>query len=102
MLKKEELQSLIEREGVMDFIWTRSYEDIPNTEIGLYHLANDRWGCVFKIWYSSFNNKEKDSPETEKSLTVIKLLSSKKFIYFIFMRKAYFNRVDSFVSRETF
>ena len=65
MLKKEELQSLIEREGVMDFIWTRSYEDIPNTEIGLYHLANDRWGCVFKISPPVFGGAE-----TEKKLSI--------------------------------
>ena len=47
MLKREELQAFIEREGIQDFIWTRTYEDIPGTEIGLYHLANDRYGCVY-------------------------------------------------------
>jgi conjugal transfer ATP-binding protein TraC len=47
--KKEEFKSMIEREGVMDFIWTRSWEDISGTEVGLYHLANNRWGVVFKI-----------------------------------------------------
>jgi len=46
---KQELESIIEREGVMDFIWSRSWEDIEGTEIGLYELANDRWGVVFKI-----------------------------------------------------
>jgi len=49
-IKKTELQALIEREGVMDFIWSRSWEDIEGTEIGLYELANDRWGVVFQIF----------------------------------------------------
>lgn len=65
-IKKDEFEALIEREGVMDFIWTRSYEDIPNSEIGLFHLANDRWGCIFKITppvYSGY--------ETEKKLSTI-------------------------------
>lgn len=48
-LKKEEFQALLEREGVMDFIWTRTWEDVPGTEIGLYEMANDRWGVIFQI-----------------------------------------------------
>lgn len=63
-IKKDELQALIEREGVMDFIWTRTYEDIANSEIGLYHLANDRWGCVFKITPPVFGGAE-----TERKLS---------------------------------
>lgn len=49
-IKKEEFQALIEREGVMDFIWARTWEDIEGTEIGLYELANNRWGVVFQIF----------------------------------------------------
>ncbi|MFL1706541.1 TraC family protein [Campylobacter sp. MOP7] len=49
-IKKEEFQALLEREGVDDFIWARSYKDIEGTNIGLYEMANDRWGCVFKIF----------------------------------------------------
>ena len=49
-IKKEEFQALVEREGVMDFIWSRTWEDIEGTEIGLYELASDRWGVVFQIF----------------------------------------------------
>lgn len=63
-IKKEEFQSLIEREGVMDFIWARSWEDIPNSEIGLFHLANDRWGVVFRIIPPVYAGSE-----TEKKLS---------------------------------
>ena len=64
MLKREELQAFIEREGIQDFIWTRTYEDIPGTEIGLYHLANDRYGCVFKVSPPVYAG-----PDSEKKLS---------------------------------
>jgi len=48
--KREEIESLMEREGVQDFILPRTWEDIPGTEIGLYELANDRWGVIFQIF----------------------------------------------------
>ena len=48
--KKEEFKAMIEREGVADFIWARSWKDIPGTQIGLYEMSNDRWGCVFQIY----------------------------------------------------
>lgn len=63
-IKKDEFEALIQREGVMDFIWARSFEDIPNSEIGLYHLANDRWGCIFRI-----NPPVYGGAETEKKLS---------------------------------
>lgn len=49
-LKKEEFQSLLEREGVADFIWPRSWKDIEGSNVGLYEMANDRWGCVFQVY----------------------------------------------------
>jgi len=49
-IKKEEFQALLEREGVADFIWARSYREIHGTNIGLYEMANERWGCVFQIF----------------------------------------------------
>ena len=49
-LKKDQFQALIEREGVADFIWARSWKDIEGSNIGLFELANDRWGCVFQIF----------------------------------------------------
>lgn len=64
MIKKEELEALIEREGVMDFIWARSFEDIPGSEIGLYHLANDRYGVAFAISPPTYAG-----PDTEKNLS---------------------------------
>jgi len=48
-LKKEQFEALIERESIADFIWIRSWKDIPNTNIGLFELENDRWGCIFQI-----------------------------------------------------
>lgn len=66
MLKREELQAFIEREGIQDFIWTRTYEDIPGTEIGLYHLANDRYGCVFKVSPPVYAG-----PDSEKKLSIV-------------------------------
>lgn len=49
-IKKEEFQTLLEREGLDDFIWARSWRDIPGSNVGLYEMANDRWGCVFQIF----------------------------------------------------
>jgi len=49
-IKKEEFQALIEREGVANFIWTRTWRDIKDTEIGLFEMANDRWGVIFRIY----------------------------------------------------
>jgi conjugal transfer ATP-binding protein TraC len=48
--KKEEFQALLEREGVADFIWARTWKNIDGTNIGLFEMANDRWGCVFQIF----------------------------------------------------
>jgi len=53
-LKKEEFESLIEREGLSDFIWVRSWKDIENTNVGLFELENDRWGCIFQIQPSMY------------------------------------------------
>ena len=64
MIKKEAFEALIEREGIMDFIWARSYEEIPGSEVGLYHLANDRYGVVFSISPPVYAG-----PETEKNLS---------------------------------
>lgn len=61
-IKKEEFQALLEREGMADFIWTRTWRDIKDTEIGLYELANDRWGVIFRIfppYYASKNTEKK-------------------------------------------
>jgi len=61
-IKKEEFQALIEREGVSNFIWTRTWKDIKDTEIGLFEMANDRWGVIFRIYppyYASSNTEEK-------------------------------------------
>ncbi len=63
-IKKEEFEAMIEREGVMDFIWARSWEDVPGTEIGLYQLANDRWGTIFQIFPPVYAGSE-----TEKRLS---------------------------------
>lgn len=52
--KKEEFQALIEREGVMDFIWARSYKE--KSDIGIYELANDRWGTAIFIFPPVFAN----------------------------------------------
>lgn len=49
-LKKEEFQALLEREGVADFLWVRTWKDIDGTNVSLYEMANDRWGCVFQIF----------------------------------------------------
>lgn len=60
--KKEEIQAMIEREGVSEFIWTRSWQDVPDTEIGLFEMANDRWGLIFRIfppYYASKNTEKK-------------------------------------------
>lgn len=62
-LKKEQFQALLEREGVADFIWARSWRDIEGTNIGLFEMANDRWGCVFQI-----NPPIYPGPEVEKNL----------------------------------
>jgi len=61
--KKEEFQALIEREGVADFIWARSWRDIEGSNIGLFELANDRWGCSFQIYPPVYVG-----PETENKL----------------------------------
>ncbi len=53
----EAFQSLMEREGVSDFILTETWEDIPDTPIGIYSMVNDRWGCVFQIFPPFFANK---------------------------------------------
>lgn len=52
--KKEEFQALLEREGVADFIWPRTAREIEGTNIVLYELANDRWGCIFQIYPSVY------------------------------------------------
>jgi len=62
--KKEEFQALIEREGVADFIWARSFKDVEGTNVGIYELINDRYGCVFQIYPPVYVG-----PETEKILT---------------------------------
>ena len=82
MLKREELQAFIEREGIQDFIWTRTYEDIPGTEIGLYHLANDRYGCVFKVSPPVYAG-----PDSEKKLSIVyktKLPNRRSIQFFTF------------------
>ena len=56
--KKEEFKAMIEREGVADFIWARSWKDIPGTQIGLYEMSNDRWGCVFQIYPQVYSGGE--------------------------------------------
>ena len=53
-LKKEEFQALIEREGVMDFIWSRSYK--KRGDIGVFEMANDRWGTIMFIYPQVFAN----------------------------------------------
>jgi len=60
---KEAFEALLEREGVMDFIWARTWEDISGTEIGIYELANDRYGVIFRIFPPVYASKE-----TEKKL----------------------------------
>lgn len=55
--KKEEFQALIEREGLSDFIWARSWKDIEGSKIGLFEMANDRWGCCFQIFPSVYSAK---------------------------------------------
>lgn len=62
--KKEEFQALLEREGVADFIWPRTAKAIEGTNIVLYELANDRWGCIFQIFPSVYA-----STETEKKIS---------------------------------
>lgn len=62
--KKEEFQALLEREGVADFIWPRTAREIEGTNIVLYELANDRWGCVFQIFPSVYA-----ADETQKKLS---------------------------------
>lgn len=57
-LKKNEFEAFIEREGVMDFIWVKSWKDITGSEIGLFEMANDRWGCVFQIFPSVYAGQE--------------------------------------------
>ena len=57
-LKREEFQALIEREGLSDFIWARNWKDIENSNIGLFEMANDRWGCCFQISPSVYAGKE--------------------------------------------
>lgn len=63
-IRKEDFEALIEREGVADFIQVRSWKDIKETNIGLYEMANDRWGCVFQIFPSVYAGME-----AEKRLT---------------------------------
>lgn len=63
-IKKEEFAAMLEREGVQDFLWARSWEDVPGTEIGLYQLANDRWGVIFQIFPPVYAGAE-----TEKRLS---------------------------------
>ena len=60
---KEAFEALLEREGVMDFLWARTWEDVPNTEIGIYELANNRYGVIFRIFPPNYASKE-----TEKKL----------------------------------
>lgn len=56
--KKDEFRAMIEREGVSDFIWARSWKDIAGTQIGLYEMANDRWGCVFQIYPQVYSGSD--------------------------------------------
>lgn len=56
--KKDEFRAMIEREGVADFIWARSWKDISGTQIGLYEMANDRWGCVFQIFPQVYSGSD--------------------------------------------
>jgi len=61
-IKKEEFEALIEREGLADFIWTRKWKDIEDTEIGLFEMANDRYGVIFRIfppYYASQGTERK-------------------------------------------
>jgi len=64
-LKKEEFEALIERESLADFIWIKSWKDIKNTNIGLFEMENDRWGCIFQIQPSMYAG---NGPETESKL----------------------------------
>ncbi len=56
-IKQEEFIALIEREGIQDFLWARTSENIEGTEICLYELANDRWGVVFQIFPPFYASK---------------------------------------------
>jgi len=61
--KREEFQAMIEREGVADFIWARSWKNIEGTNIGIFDMANDRWGCIFRL-----NPPVYVGPEVERRL----------------------------------
>ena len=56
-IKQEEFEALIEREGIQDFLWARTAENIEGTEICLYELANDRWGVVFQTFPPFYASK---------------------------------------------
>jgi len=60
-LRKQEFEAFVEREGLMDFIWARSWKDIEGSEIGLFEMANDRWGCVFQIFPSVYAGQEAEN-----------------------------------------
>ena len=52
--KKEEFEAMIQRESIADFIWIKTWKNIENTNIGLYEMENDRWGCIFQIQPSMY------------------------------------------------
>jgi len=62
-IKQEEFEALLERESVADFLWVRTWQDIEGSNVGIYEMANDRWGCIFQIFPSVYSG-----PETEKNL----------------------------------
>ena len=64
MLKQEEFEALLERESVADFIWIRSWEDVAGSNIGIYEMANERWGCIFQIFPPVYAG-----PDTENRLS---------------------------------
>lgn len=61
--KKEEFRAMIEREGISDFIFAKSWKDIEGTNVGLFEMINGRVGCVFEIFPTVYIG-----PKTEKKL----------------------------------
>jgi len=62
--KKEEFRAMIEREGLADFIFAKSWKDIEGTQVGLFEMINGRVGCVFQIYPTVYIG-----PKTEKKLS---------------------------------
>jgi len=62
MISNEELQALLERQGISDFLYPRTFKETNG--IGLFQLANDYWGTVFKI-----NPPAYMGDDTEKKLS---------------------------------